>query len=132
MSGSRTRGPHLAPGGRSSALRPRRRGGADGGVAAPPEGTRRARIVFVGVDPSARGGIAQFGANLVRSVGGRAETSILSYRRLYLASPDPDGRDPIRAGLDRGSRACRSSFHGGRRPGARRPRHSSAIRRTWW
>jgi glycosyltransferase involved in cell wall biosynthesis len=56
----------------------------------------RRRIAFVGVDPGARGGIAQFGANLITAVGDRAETRAWSYRRLYPAlvtagrqPPDP-------------------------------------------
>ena len=54
----------------------------------------------MGVDPDARGGIAQFGANLVRSVGGRADTFILSYRRLYprFTRPGRQGPDPSRIG----------------------------------
>ena len=62
--------------------------------------TRRARIAFVGVDPDARGGIAQFGANLVRGVEGEVDTFILSYRRLYpgFTRPGRQGPDPTPGG----------------------------------
>ena len=53
----------------------------------------RPRVAFVGVDPDARGGIAQFGANLVRSVEDRADTLIVSYRRLYPRFTRPGRQD---------------------------------------
>ena len=90
-----------AGGSRMSATR-----GRNGRSAGRPDrtSTRRARVAFVGVDPDARGGIAQFGANLVRSVEDSADTLIVSYRQLYprFTRPGRQGPDPTpqSSGLD--------------------------------
>src|SRR5438309_145735 len=45
--------------------------------------SRRPRLAFVGPRPDAPGGIAQFGANLVRSVQHDADVQVTGFRRLY-------------------------------------------------
>src|SRR3954452_9509814 len=69
------------------------------GVASSPSMRVRTRVAFVGVDPDARGGIAQFGANLARSMEGDANTLIISYRQLYprFTRPGRQGPDPTAA-----------------------------------
>ena len=54
----------------------------------------RGRIAFVGVSPEARGGIAQFGANLARQVAGDADVRVLGYRRLYPRFTRPGRQAP--------------------------------------
>jgi D-inositol-3-phosphate glycosyltransferase len=58
---------------------------------APPE--RRARIVLVGPDPEARGGIAQFGSHLASTLAPVADVVAIGFRRLYPAYTRP-GRVP--------------------------------------
>jgi glycosyltransferase involved in cell wall biosynthesis len=54
----------------------------------------RRRIAFVGVSPQARGGIAQFGANLVRQVADDTHVCVLGYRRLYPRFTRPGRQAP--------------------------------------
>jgi D-inositol-3-phosphate glycosyltransferase len=53
----------------------------------------RPRMAFVGVAPTARGGIAQFGANLATVLARDADTAVVAYRRLY-PRLSPAGRQP--------------------------------------
>lgn len=58
------------------------------------EPSGRGRIAFVGVSPEARGGIAQFGANVVRQVAGDTDVRVLGYRRLYPRFTRPGRQAP--------------------------------------